>query len=244
MEEVLAESTMDVDVWDGKIRRPIPSRITIVNMNGVLQQINTKPDESLAVRTGVIYTGSGKASFGIPAGKYKIYASRGFEYGVDSVMVVLKPGDHMQKKLVIQREVDTKGWISSDTHIHTFTYSGHGDATVAERILTIAGEGLELPIITDHNIAVDIKPIVEKMRMDSYFIPVTGNEVTTSVGHFNIFPVSPGARVTDHEAKDWNTLFQQIDKTPGVEAIILNHARDTHDGFRPFDPNTISPWRA
>jgi hypothetical protein len=236
VKDLLSESTMDIEVWDRKIKRTIPSRITIVNMAGVLQQINIKPAESLAVRTGVIYTGSGSASFGLAAGRYKIYASRGFEYGVDSVIVVLKPGDHIQKKLVIRREVDTKGWISSDTHIHTLTYSGHGDATVEERVLTIAGEGLELPIITDHNIAIDIKPVVEKMRMDSFFIPVTGNEVTTRVGHFNIFPVSSAAPVTDHEAKDWSALFKQIDKTPGIEAIILNHARDSHDGFRPLDP--------
>ena len=236
IEEVLSETTLEIRVSDGKTRSLIPSRITIVTMDGTLQQVNIKSSDTTAVRTGVIYTGNGKTSFGIPAGKYKIYASRGFEYGVDSVIVVLKPGDHIQKKLVINQEVDTKGWIGCDTHIHTLTYSGHGDATIEERVLTIAGEGLELPIITDHNIAIDIKPVAEKMRMDSFFVPVIGNEVTTQSGHFNIFPLDLKTPVTNHRAKNWDTLNRHIINTPGVKAVILNHARDIHNGFRPFDP--------
>ena len=103
----------------------------------------------------MIYTADGTARFGLPAGEYTLYAGRGFEYGIDSVRVSLKPGDTARKELTIRREVPTPGYVACDTHVHTLTHSGHGDATDVERAITLAGEGIELPIATDHNMQVD-----------------------------------------------------------------------------------------
>ena len=220
----------------GRTGSLLPSRITVTGPDGVLQPVGGETKAAMAVRAGVVYTGNGRAAFGLPAGTYRIYAGRGFEYGIDSVDLVLKPGDRVQKKLIINREVPTAGWVSSDTHIHTFTYSGHGDATAAERLLTLAGEGIELPIITDHNVHIDLRPLAQKMGVSPYFTLVTGNEVTTTVGHFNIFPVTAGAPVPDYKIKDWPALSGALAKIPGIAGVILNHARDIHAGFRPFAP--------
>src|SRR5690606_17598051 len=40
----------------------------------------------------------------------------------------------------------------------------------------------------------------------------------------------------DHQLGDWPSIFRAIRATPGVEIIILNHARDLHRGVRPFGP--------
>ncbi len=232
---VLSEAHIDIEVFDGETNKLIPARITITNAEGILQTVSASSGEPLAVRPGYVYTGSGKASLSLPAGTYTIYAGRGFEYGIDSTQLVIKSGDHFHKKFLIKREVSTEGWISSDTHVHTFTYSRHGDATASERVLTIAGEGLELPIITDHNIYVDLKPFALDNNVDRYFTPVIGNEITTKVGHFNLFPATTGKPVTDHRAENWKTISENIQDTSDVKAIILNHARDIHIGFRPFD---------
>lgn len=235
IKEVLSEASLEIQVLEGN--KTLPSRITIVNSDGRLQTVAAAKKENLAVRPGVVYTSNGKASFSLPAGNYKLYASRGFEYGVDSVEVELKPGDHIQKTLRIQREVDTEGWISSDTHIHTFTYSRHGDATMEERAITIAGEGIELPILTDHNVYVDLAPFAAVMGVDNYFTPVTGDELTTKFGHFNVFKTYPGTPVINHEVKDWDGVTKNINDRSNSKAIILNHARDIHNGFRPFGSN-------
>lgn len=232
--KILAEAHVDFEIVDEESNERVPSRITIVNGRGILQEVAPAQAAPLAIRPGHVYTGNGEAILGLPAGTYTFYASRGFEYGVDTITAVLTPGGHLQHKFTLRREVSTSGWVSSDTHIHTFTWSRHGDATVAERVLTIAGEGLELPVMTDHNLHVDAKPFAIDQSVDRYFTPVIGNEVTTSVGHFNIFPAS--GQVANHRGKDWKTLSQQLgDKTS--RAIILNHARDIHLGFRPFDPS-------
>jgi hypothetical protein len=236
LRDVLSDASVDIQIFDGNTTNFLPARITIVNNEGVLQTISSSVDESLAIRSGVVYTATGKALLDFPAGVYKIYVGRGFEYGVDSAEVVLKPGDRLRKAFRIRREVSTDGWISCDTHIHTSTHSGHGDATTKDRAITIAGEGVELPIITDHNIHVDITAAAQATGTGSYFTPVVGDELTTKLGHFNVFKMSTATPVIDHNVKDWNDVAQNIQDTDKTKAIILNHARDVHHNFRPFGP--------
>jgi hypothetical protein len=236
LREVLSEASVDIQIFEGNSNNLLPSRITIINNEGVLQTVFSSGNENLAIRSGVVYTATGKALLDFPSGAYKIYVGRGFEYGVDSAEVVIRPGDRLQKTFRIRREVSTDGWISSDTHIHTFTYSRHGDATMEERAITIAGEGIELPILTDHNIHVDITAAAKVTGTRNYFTPVVGDELTTKFGHFNIFQTLTSAPVIDHNVMDWNDVTQKIRDSDKTKAIILNHARDVHHNFRPFGP--------
>ncbi|MEX1239888.1 MAG: CehA/McbA family metallohydrolase [Cyclobacteriaceae bacterium] len=229
---VLSDGQLALSVTDPDSGELIPARITITNATGTLQSFSGSP----AARPGYIYTGSGTALIALPEGTYKLYAGRGFEYGVDSTTVVIKKGKRLDHKFAIKREVSTPGWVSSDTHIHTFTWSGHGDATDVERVLTIVGEGIELPIITEHNLQIDFKTVAQRQGVDRYFTPVTGNEVTTEVGHFNVFPLAPDKTEIDHRIRNWKALSESLGDRKDSKAIILNHARDIHASFRPFDP--------
>jgi hypothetical protein len=234
---VLGESRVQVTVTEAPGGRPLPTRLTIVSADRPLMTTDAVSREGLAVRPGVMYSADGTAAFGLPAGNYTLYAGRGFEYGVDSTELVLQPGETAVRKLTLRREVPTEGYVACDTHCHTVTLSGHGDATLAERMVTIAGEGIELPIATDHNIHADYEQAARAAGVRAYFTPVTGNEVTTPrMGHFNIFPIAAGAKVANHAAADWPELFHEIRQCPGVAVVILNHPRDLHGGFRPFGP--------
>jgi hypothetical protein len=134
----------------------------------------------------------------------------------------------------LKREVPTPGLVSCDTHVHTFTHSRHGDATTEERCVTLAGEGIELPIATDHNLHVDYAPTVRATDTAKSFTPVMGNEVTTPAGHFNIFPIAPRARVANEKLTNWAELMPELRSTPGVRVVVLNHPRNIHNKFQPF----------
>src|SRR5262249_21257762 len=190
VKEVLSEATVEIQVRDAGQGTPgaLPCRITVLNAQGALASVGAESKGPLAVRAGVIYTASGRARFGLPTGEYTIFAGRGFAYGIDSTRIVVKPGDLVQQTLAIRRDVPTPGWVSCDTHVHTLTYSGHGDCTLDERVVTIAGEDIQLPIATDHNRQISYHAAAIKHGVRKYFTPVVGNEVTTDVGHFNIFP--------------------------------------------------------
>ena len=59
-------------------------------------------------------------------------------------------------------------------------------------MLRIASEGIELAVATDHNHHTDYRPSAKALGVEEHFTPVLGNEVTTAIGHFNIFPIHPG----------------------------------------------------
>jgi hypothetical protein len=238
--EVLSEATLEIEVIDADSKLPLPARITIADANGSLHATTATSTNRLAARPGVIYTADGKARCGVPAGRYTIYAGRGFEYSLAQVETTLVPGQTAKHTLAIRREVPTPGYVDCDTHIHTLTYSGHGDATIDERIITLAGEGIELPIATDHNVHIDYESHAQRLGVRQHFTPVVGNEVTTAVGHFNVFPIQHSARVPDHRHKQWEQIFEEIFATPGVKVAILNHARDLHSGTRPFGPERFN----
>src|SRR5690606_14496439 len=64
--------------------------------------------------------------------------------------------------------------------------------------------------------------------------PVIGNEFTTRIGHFNIFPLEAGAPIPEAKVEDWGAVSNITTKAVNHGADILNHARDIHSGFRPF----------
>jgi hypothetical protein len=248
-----AEATVEVRVTENGA--PLPSRITITDGNGALAALVTlegraprvpnRPDgdsrslslqtsNRVAARPGVVYTSDGVARIGLRAGDYTIYASRGFEYSVATQSVRIAVGDTKQVVLSLTREVATPGLVSCDTHIHTFTHSGHGDCTLDERMLTLAGEGIEFPIATDHNTNIDYEVTAQRTKVRRYFTPVSGDEVTTSAGHFNIFPVASGATLPDFKLTDWPRLNHHMRATPGVRVVVLNHPRNVHNNFQPF----------
>lgn len=229
------DATIEVALRD-ESDRLIPGRVTVVDMEGALMPVAAPSGSGMAVREGVIYTATGAATFGVAAGTYRVFGSHGFEYSVESTVVRVQPGERVKRTLTLEHVVDTAGWISCDTHVHTVTHSGHGDCTIDERMSTLAGEGIEFPIATDHNKHIDYGPVARNAKVDSRFTSVIGNEVTTKKGHFNIFPVVAGSEIPDYTQEDWGSLLDDIFSTPDVRVAILNHARDLHGGFRPFSP--------
>lgn len=239
----LAGGEVSVLVTDAADGQPLPCRLTVTRADGVLAALSAGPEDEVAVRPGVVYTRRGRATLSLPVGDYEICVGRGFEWGLATATVRVKAGRKSEIALSLHREVDTRGWIAVDSHIHTLALSRHGDATLRERVLTIAGEGIELAIATEHNHHGDYGPSAAASGIADRFTTVVGNEVTTKHGHFNAFPVGAGAPVVDSSETDWGKLLPAIRATPEVRVVTLNHPRDAHSGFVPlgeaeFDAST------
>lgn len=216
----------------------LPARITVFNSRRSYQTfLIDSLSHLVAVRPGCLYT-LGRQRLKLPPGSYTIYAGHGFEYSIDSLKLKIDKSGQMQHTMTLTKQVETSGWVSCDTHIHTRTHSGHGDASIQERAVTIAGEGIEFPVMTDHNKYVDLIPIANALgtELSALYTPLTGDEVTTEVGHFNVFDISPNAPLIDHKGKNWDEVSSDIRRGGSDKVVILNHARDIHNNFRPFDP--------
>ncbi|MCH7812844.1 MAG: CehA/McbA family metallohydrolase [Planctomycetes bacterium] len=212
--------------------QPMPGRLTFLGPGGpeamLFPNTQAAPD-ALAVRKNIIYTLSGQGAVTVPPDRYTIYASRGPEWSIASQTVELKAGDQAQFTARLRHEVDTSGWISADFHLHTLTYSGHGDSNLKERIISLLGEGLEFAVATDHNHNTDYEPTMRELGVEADLTAVTGNEVTVPIGHFNVFPLDPKRPVPPPDSRDATELFKLIraetNRYGVVPVIQVNHPR-------------------
>jgi hypothetical protein len=138
----------------------------------------------------------------VPPGKYVVHVSHGFEWTTAVCAIEVPKEGSALLEATLERVVDTRGYISADLHLHTLTFSGHGDANVDERMITLCAENVEWAVATDHNHVTDYVPYVERLGAQKWIACTPGNEVTTTwIGHFNAFPFDPartGDRLENH----------------------------------------------
>ena len=222
--EMMDLQPVRVQVIDSETDAALPARVTITDPAGELVDVFYAESSHTATRKGIVYVMDAEAQLELPSGSYVFHATRGMEWGHDTAEVRVSDQLATSVELAIRREVDTSGWIAADTHIHTLEHSGHGDASEAERLVTLAGEGVELAIATDHNHNIDYRPLQERMGLNRWFTPVVGNEVTTDNGHFNAFPLDAADSVPVYKESDWVKLVAGI-RAKGARVVILNHPR-------------------
>lgn len=200
-------------------------RVSIVSANGDLAKTHFADESPYPTRDGVVYTDlSGVAEVLVEAGDYIVTASHGPEFSIDQHSLAADDQQPFDLSFKLVHEVDTRGWLSADTHLHTYTHSGHGDASTDERIITLAGDHTEIAISTDHNKQIDYLPTMKKHGVKNEYTHIVGNEVTTDLGHFNSFPLPAGGAIPDASITDWSMLNKEI-RDKGAEVIILNHPR-------------------
>jgi len=233
LREVERLGRLVVRVRDRSDERPIPARLTIVDAAGNRAPLYYAERPSTAIRPGIAYTSDGEAVLELPEGAWEVWASRGMEWSAAHGPVRIVQGGEASLSLALEHEVDTTGWVAADTHIHTFTHSGHGDASVEERLVTLAGEGIELAIATDHNHLTDYRPTQRALGLAEHFTPVVGDEVTTDNGHMNAFPFDPAGALPAYEESDWKKLVEGI-RARGARVVILNHPRWPEQGRDPL----------
>ncbi len=220
LRSVLKLSKVTVLVAD-VAREAVPAKLTILDAAGAAAPVYYAADDHQATREGIVYSAREKTVFELPPGTYTLYATRGMEWSRPQTTLQLQAGKSAEVALTIEREVDTTGFVVCDSHIHSVPASNHGDATLKERAVTLAAEGVELAITTDHNHVTDYEPTQRELKLRKHYTPVPGNEVTTGVGHVNAFPMKPGD-LPNHRESDWVKLVADI-RARGAKAIVLNH---------------------
>ncbi|MGB0952800.1 MAG: CehA/McbA family metallohydrolase [Planctomycetota bacterium] len=220
---------------------PLPARLTVVRADDSFAPLHYADRTAVPVRDGVAYTDAeGKARLEIGADAVRIFATHGPEWSVAEMELREDGKRRKEVALQLRREVDTTGWLSADTHIHTLTFSGHGDASLEERVLSLAGDDVEVAIATDHNHHTDYAPSQKAAGLEEHYLAVVGNEVSTDLGHFNAFPLDPAGPIPNHKLQEWQPLVDDMRKQ-GAKVVILNHPRwpDREEG--PFGVSDLDP---
>jgi len=208
---------------DGDSQKQIPGKIVFVQNKQDTVQLNIPETFGLAPEKNGFYTAFGKGEVTIPAGTFTVYASRGMEYSIDKKKIKFKNGSVVEENWSIEREFDPEGYVSADMHMHTTNSDGH--CSEEERVTSLIGENVEFAAMTDHNFVTDLQPAVEKLGVSEYITTCPGNELTTNVGHFNIFPLPPNTAAFDPNQRDGSILFGYRDGFPKPVLNLVNHPR-------------------
>jgi len=197
------------------------------------------------------YVGPSGESFELPAGVYEVIASRGIEYSIDRSYVELKAGRHTRLIAHVNRVVDTAGFISADFHVHG---ANSPDSAVpsAVRVMSFAGEGVELLTSTDHDMLTDYQPTLRVLGLEPWLTTQNGVESSPlMLSHFLGFPMDidmtqpqqmPSKTRWDWYARDPQSIMTKIrsNGTLGGEqdaVVLLAHV---YDYFNYYELNSYN----
>ncbi len=226
-----------IETGTGKL---IPARLVILK-DGAPYNHGMESYLQLACRDNTIYTASGTGSLNLAPGTYELWFGRGMEYSVDIKTLKVEEGQSYFLKAKLVRELDTEGFVCGDMHLHTYTNSGHGDATLEERVISCAAEGLEWAVATDHNYTTDYEPFAEAVGLKGVMATTVSNEVSTQIGHFNTYPLEVDTSVADKSIIDGKKLFEHIRERSTKPVVIqINHPRWSSTDF--FNIKELDPY--
>jgi hypothetical protein len=234
------KGTIHFQILDSDTGQLIPARLTMLK-EGKPFHHGVDSYLQLACRDNTIYTASGTGSFALAPGDYEFWFGRGMEYSVDIHQVTIGAGQNHYIKANLQRELDTKGLVCGDMHLHTLTNSGHGDASLEERVISCAAEGLEWAVATDHNFLTDYTPYLKAVGLFGKMATTISNEVSTQMGHYNTYPLTKDTEVADYTLMNGKELFEHLRSISDNPIVVqVNHPRWSGTDF--FNINELHPY--
>lgn len=176
------------------------------------------------------WTGNGSIDCHVPPGDYRALVTSGIERDAQRFKFRASPGETQVLKATLPRVVPTPGWIAADLHLHQAP-SVDADISLENRVVSVAAEGLELAVATDHYAVTDLAPVVRELRAEGVLsVPlstIVGTEVSTlgrRFGHFNVFPLEPGQNIRYRDVTP-SELFADARKKSPSGVLQVNHPR-------------------
>ncbi len=180
---------------------------------------------------------TGEATFRVPAGVYRVSVTRGMEYeAFEASALTITGGDTVTQAIVLEHSVDTSGWISLDTHLHS-ELSPDSTFPIDDRLRSVAGEGVDVAVSTDHDIVVDYSPIIGELGLSGWMTSLVGSEVSSlAFGHINGFPLAVDPARTGGGGVRWRgkppgEVFDAIRGNDPSRVVQCNHPRDGSSGL-------------
>jgi hypothetical protein len=243
------------EIRDAASSELVPGRLTIKGKNVPDPKLGA-PFEVFAEGTPILMasraalpainnvcTASGDGQVRLPPGDYRLIASRGPESDVVWQDVTVTAGGTTPVTFSVPRVVDTAGWLGADFHVHA---SPSPDSSVPprDRVATLAGEGVEVMVSTDHDVVFDYAPVIQSMGAGAFIASMVGAEVTSNsgpapftegFGHFNGWPLALDANARkngapEDDGAEPNVVYDRL-RAGGARIVQLNHPEWNTLGF-------------
>jgi hypothetical protein len=218
--------------------RPIPARVLIERANA----------DSRVEWVGA----TGAVTLPIAPGTWRVSISRGLEYDAFvATALTVADGQRVPLDVELAHVVDTAGWISLDTHLHS-ELSTDSTFPVDDRLRAVAGEGVEVPVSADHDFITDYAPIISELGLTDWLGSLTGEEASSIVwGHINAWPLAvqpdrTGAGAPHWRGKSPGEVFAALRGSDSMRIVQVNHPRRSSGNLFnaiDLDPGTLTARR-
>lgn len=245
--DVAPAGELVVRVRDPDQLRPLVARVAVRGIDGTLDP-NFGPDYRASGAGPLMDLLAGEVKTPLSSGRYRVSATKGIEWSIDSVDVTVESGGRVAVDLELRHVVPTAGQVGCDLHVHARP-SFDTPVQVEDRVLSLVSAGVDFAVPTEHNLVGDYGPALRVLELSSSLAWVPGVEVTTYTprfGHFGVFPWDPAAGVPPYRKTSPAALFAAVRKDP-KRVLQVNHPRLPNDigyfavaGFDPKDKNTYS----
>jgi hypothetical protein len=237
-------AVLEVSITDER-GRPLSGKLSFRGLGGTPDpDFGNDGDEHGANR--FVYSGNGRIRRSLFPGRYRVIASSGIERDLSTFDVTLAPGETVARSARLPRVIETPGVLDADLHLHQ---ARSPDADIADRtrVISVAAEGLEFAVASDHYTVGDLGPALDELtrsgELSSRLIVVRGSEITTmghDFGHFNVFPLDSVEGIP-FENTTPKLLFGAVRKLAPNSLLQVNHPRWPKSYFARY---ALDPGRA
>jgi hypothetical protein len=173
---------------------------------------------------------TGDTRITVAPGTWRVAVSRGLEYeAFVASALAIADGQTVPLAVTLARVIDTAGWISLDTHLHS-ELSTDSTFPIDDRLRAVAAEGVEVPVSSDHDFIVDYAPIIDELGLGAWLGSLTGTETSSLIwGHANAWPLAADAAKAGAGSPPWHgrspgEVFAAL-RGDGSAIVQVNHPR-------------------
>ena len=222
--DVAPGGTLRVKIIDPDTKAPLTARL-IVRGEGATLDPSFGPDYRATGAGPIMDALRGDLETPVPAGHYRVLATKGIEWSVDAKSVEVLPGHTVDIELGPRHVVPSDGVVDCDLHVHARP-SFDSPVTPEDRVLSLVAAGIDFAVPTEHNIVGDYAPALNALDLTRQLSTVTGIEVTTYTprfGHFGVFPYPKGP-VPPFKGTNAAQVFAAAHRDP-ARVLQVNHPR-------------------
>lgn len=224
--------SLRVEALEAGALTAVPARIEVYPAAGEPPSPPSEWGEIVAGagRSLLAFPSDGVATLSLLPGDYHVVVERGPEYERFDPDVTIVAASTTDVRAELERVVPTPGILCADYHIHSHRSIDSADPS-DDKIRSLAADGLEIAIRSEHEWVSDYQPVVDSLGLGAFVRGFAGLELTTFTwGHFGVFPLTvdrtraSGGAVTwyDRLAPD---VFDEVRARPESPALIINHPR-------------------
>ncbi len=215
---------LSVRILDADTGTPITARLLVHGIDGTLDP-SFGPDYRASGAGPLMDSLRGEVTTPLPAGRYRIAATKGIEWSVDATNVNIEPGRQTAIELSPRHVVATPGIVGADMHVHARP-SFDTPVSPEDRVLSLVASGIDFAVPTEHNIVGDYGAMLAALELTHELASVPGVEVTTFTprfGHFGVFPYK--GIVPPYRGTNPGALFLAARRGDPTRILQVNHPR-------------------